>query len=341
MAGEKGRALFTPRVRALVAVAGIILIGIGVYATFQAEQDAASATTVGGGIVLLLIAAVGGLLKLKFGDLEAVFAESGEGDDELAGDLLKLLFKQGNPDAEQYRQQAIAAVQQAATAMGTKAKPVAGVTGLDAVVEGSLIGVDVRAGPSFVLDRVYATYAVLLDPQLPVVDGLVTVVRADPDNRSVRALGTLTASLGGPIEAVAWRPGDSHEPIRQALDRILTQVRDRSRAAATGTSAPSRTSETQSAARVLRERAEVLRQGPAIEVEGIDYGPRRRMDERRAELLERVADYQEGVLLRNADYPQEDLLVEAARALVHEAERIRAQGEKPAGFQRAVDEAEG
>jgi hypothetical protein len=202
--------------RALAGSVGAALIGLGVWGVFHAKQDAATAALVTAGVVLFLVALIGGLERLKLGELEAVFAaQSGRGDDELTLDLARRVLDEADPDAARYRRAAMAAVLEAAKDLGLPATPVQSIEGINALVAGSVIGVDIRTGTHFDLSRVARTYRVLLDRQIPVLDAVVTVVRCSPNSTAIRSLHSL--QLPGPLLPVAWRSGDSVKPIMTAL----------------------------------------------------------------------------------------------------------------------------
>jgi hypothetical protein len=203
--------------RCLAGVVGLALAGLGVWGAFEAKNDAAIAAVVTAGAVLILVSVIGGLERLKFGDMEAVFASSVGGDDELTQHLARKALAQADPDAAHYRAEALAVVLESAQELGLLARPVEGIAGIDALVFGSRIGVDIRTGTHFDLARVAETYNVSLDPRMPLVDAAVMVVRCAPESRAMRSLGSL--QLPGSFQAVPWRPGDSSERIKAALDK--------------------------------------------------------------------------------------------------------------------------
>jgi hypothetical protein len=198
------------------------LVVAGVWAVFSTDQEAGTATLVAGGLTLIIVAAVGGMHSLKWGSLEAVFSEASGGNDETALDALQILFAASNPSAASYIESVQRALQQAVANLGGAIRAVDGVPGVNAIVSGSRIGVDIRPATAFSISRVHSTYRSLLDPVLPLVDGLLTVVRADDGDQAVASLTALKMDM--PHVVVAWREGASVERLEQALAKIREAI---------------------------------------------------------------------------------------------------------------------
>lgn len=217
--------------RSLLVLVGAALAGLGVWAVFVTDQEAGTATLIAGGLVLIVVGAMGSLLKVKFGDLEFLFAESGAGNDEAAQDALRLYLSQSNPDDAHYLEALLRALHEAAAAVGTQVRSISGIPGVNAVVAGSRIGVDVRPGTAFKVDRVQTIHKSLLDPTLPVFDALLTIVRADDGDDAVRSLRSMRFSR--PHVVVGWREGASIEVLERAITEIRDMVADESDSAST------------------------------------------------------------------------------------------------------------
>jgi hypothetical protein len=208
-------------VRIFAGLLGVALLALGTWGAFHGKLDAATTALIVAGTVVTLVAVIGKLERLKWGDVEAVFASpAAAGDDELQRQVARKVFNDANPESARYRRLALRAVVEAAEELHMPVRIIDGVAGIDAVVAGSVIGVDIRAGIGFDPRLVSKTYEVLLDRRIPVLDGIVTVVRCSTPSEATSELGKL--ALGGPVVPVAWQPGDSIEPIQAALKRVGT-----------------------------------------------------------------------------------------------------------------------
>lgn len=130
------------------------------------------------------------------GDIEAEFAtNAARGDDEAADRwarrTLEGFLDQTAPDAVRYRREATACVLSAAKALGLAARPTQTVAGLNVLVAGSVIGVDIRTGTHFELLSVTERYTSLLDIRLALVDAILTIVRWAPDSTAIHELRSL------------------------------------------------------------------------------------------------------------------------------------------------------
>src|SRR4051794_18601295 len=137
-------------VRVFAGLLGLALLALGTWGVFHGKLDAATTALIVAGTVVTLVALIGKLERLKWGEVEAVFASpAAAGDDELLRHVAQKVIDDANPESAQYRRQALSAVVEAAEELGMPVRVIQGIAGVDAVVGGSVIGVDIRSGTGF------------------------------------------------------------------------------------------------------------------------------------------------------------------------------------------------